>query len=103
MNHDYILDNANGTKIIFIAEIRPDVGDVIRVDYYEDKQPAWIPATPAKLGITGLYKPEEITDNSFADGEISFIQGHDGSLTRKYENDIDRALLELEKRIFNDF
>lgn len=102
MNHDYILDNANGTKIIFIAEIRPDVGDVIRVDYYEDKQPAWIPATPAKLGITGLYKPEEITDNSFADGEISFIQGHDGSLTRKYENDIDRALLELEKRIFND-
>jgi len=103
MNHDYILDNSNSTtSIVFIADIRPDIGDVIRIEYFADKQPAWIPATPAKLGMTGLYKPEQTVDNGHAETTFYFIQGHDGSLTLNYGNDIDRALLELEKRIYND-
>ena len=102
MNVDYVIDNSAGTKIIFIGSNKPVIGDKIQVDYFESKQPAWIPPSPAKLGITKTFIPQEYTDSSYSSGNQSFIQGHDGSLTLKYNNYKDTALLELEKRIYND-
>ena len=102
MNVDYVIDNSAGTKIVFIGADKPVIGDKIQVDYFDVKQPAWIPATPSKLGISQVFIPQEISDTSYSAGSQTFIQGHDGSLTLKYNNFKDTALLELEKRIYND-
>ena len=103
MNNDYVIDNVSATRIVFIGTNKPVVGDVIKVEYYSNKQPAWIPATPSKLGMDKVYLPQQITDSqSYSSGSKTFIQGHDGSLIPLYNDDRDRALLELEKRIYND-
>jgi len=102
MNHDYVIENSSGSRLVFTGEVKPDVGDVIKVVHYDSKQPAWIPATPAKLGITKTFLPGEITDTSYSSGAKTFIEGHDGSLNLKFNDVRDRALLELEKRIYND-
>ena len=102
MNQDYVIDNSAGTKIVFIGNTKPDIADVITIDYFGEKQPSWIPATPSKLGMTQIYVPQEIKDAGYSTGTKTFIQGHDGSLVLKYEDARDRALLELEKRIYND-
>ena len=62
MNVDYVIDNSAGTKIIFIGSNKPVIGDKIQVDYFESKQPAWIPPSPAKLGITKTFIPQEYTE-----------------------------------------
>lgn len=102
MNVDYVIDNSAGTKIVFVGANKPVIGDKIHVDYFDSKQPVWIPATTAKLGMTQTFIPQEVTDSSYSSGSQTFIQGHDGSLTLKYNNYRDTALLELEKRIYND-
>ena len=102
MNHDYVIENSSGSRLVFTGEVKPDVGDVIKVIHYDSKQPAWIPATPAKLGITKTFLPGEVTDTSYSSGAKTFIEGHDGSLNLKFNDVRDRALLELEKRIYND-
>ena len=102
MNYDYVIENSSGTRVVFIGGSKPDVNDVVKAIFYDTKQPAWIPATPAKLGITQVFLPQEITDTSYSAGSKTFIEGHDGSLTLKFNDDRDRALLELEKRIYND-
>ena len=102
MNQDYVIDNSSGTRIVFIGDTKPDIADVITIDYFGEKQPSWIPATPSKLGMTQIYIPQEITDPGYSVGSKTFIQGHDGSLVLKYGDARDRALLELEKRIYND-
>ena len=103
MNHDYVIDNVSTTRIVFIGNNKPQVGDVVKIEYYESKQPIWIPATPSKLGMTKTFLPQQFTDsNSYSSGSKIFTQGHDGSLVLLYNDDRDRALLELEKRIYND-
>lgn len=103
MNNDYVIDNISTTRIVFIGPDKPIVGDVIDIEYYSSKQPVWIPSTPNKLGMMKTFLPQELTDaNSYSSGSKTFIQGHDGSLVLKYNDDRDRALLELEKRIYND-
>jgi len=101
MNVDYVIDNADGTKIVFIGPGKPIIGDTVYVDYFETKQPVWIPATPAKLGIAQSYVPQTIIDSNYSSGTQRFTQGHDGSLTLKYNDYRDTALIELEKRIYN--
>ena len=49
MNHDYVIDNVSTTRIVFIGNNKPQVGDVVKIEYYESKQPIWIPATPSKF------------------------------------------------------
>ena len=102
MNVDYVIDNEGETKIIFTGDNKPDLNDKISVHFFPDKQPAWIPATPSKLGMMPVYLPGEFEDKEYTAGTQTFIQGHDGSVVPKYNDDRDRALLELEKRIYND-
>lgn len=103
MNREYVIDNVSTTRIVFIGNDKPVIGDVITIEYYSSKQPAWIPATPSKLGMIKTFLPQQFSDtNSYSSGSNTFIQGHDGSLVLKYNDDRDRALLELEKRIYND-
>ena len=103
MNQDYVIVNASDNRIVFIGDNKPAVGDKVRIEFYDKKQSAFIPPTPTKLGLYQAYIPSEITDtDSYNKGPQTFIQGHDGSLNVKWFDDRDRALLELEKRIFND-
>ena len=102
MNVDYVIDNEGETKIVFVGDNKPDLNDEISVHYFPDKQPAWIPATPSKLGMMPVYLPGEFEDREYSAGTQTFIQGHDGSMVPKFNDDRDRALLELEKRIYND-
>ena len=102
MNVDYVIDNEGETKIIFTGDNKPDLNDKISVHFFPDKQPAWIPATPSKLGMMPVYLPGEFEDKEYTSGTQTFIQGHDGSMVPKFNDDRDRALLELEKRIYND-
>jgi hypothetical protein len=103
INHDYVIVNKVDTRIIFIGNNKPDVGDIVRIEYFDSKQPVFIPPTPSKLGLYQCFTPSEVTDSlSYSRGPTTFIQGHDGSLNRKFNDDRDRVLLELEKRIFND-
>lgn len=60
----------------------------------------FIPPTPAYLGITSVFNPEIYIDETF-NTPVSFIQGHDGSLTPTFDDFRDEVMLELEKRIFN--
>lgn len=105
INHDYIVDqSSNGTKLVFLGKpsVKPKLGDVITIRYYETRQPTWIPYTPASLGVGKVYKPQELTDSiTYSSGTRKFIQCHDGSLILKYNDFRDTALLELEKRIYN--
>ena len=104
-NHDYIISNSSSeNKIIFIgyANEKPKVNDVITIRHYTTIQPTWVPPTPAKLGASRCYKPEEIIDTeTYSSGSRAFIQCHDGSQVLKYGDMRDTALLELEKRIYN--
>ena len=62
-----------------------------------------IPASPAKLGLSGLYKPGFVTE-TWGSNTRNFIQRHDGSRIATYgvENDLrDLVILELENRIYN--
>lgn len=102
MNNDYVIENSAGTRIVFIGASKPDVNDVVKIYYFSAKQPAWIPSTPSKLGMTTTFLPREVSDASYSSGTKTFIEGHDGSLTLKFNDDRDRALLEIEKRIYND-
>ena len=101
MNVDYVIDNAAGTKIVFIGPGKPVIGDTVYIDYFDTKQPVWIPATPSKLGILQSYVPQTVIDTNYSSGTQRFTQGHDGSLTLKYNDYRDTALIELEKRIYN--
>jgi hypothetical protein len=104
-NHEYIINSSSaGTKLIFIgyASDKPKVNDTITVRHYTTIQPTWVPPTPAKIGASKVYKPEELSDTvTYSSGTRNFIQCHDGALVLKYGDLRDTALLELEKRIYN--
>ena len=103
MNQDYVITNATDNRIVFVGANKPEVNDVVRIEFFDKKQPVFIPPTPSKLGLYQCYVPGEVIDaDSYNKGPQTFIQGHDGSLNAKFLDDRDRALLELEKRIFND-
>ena len=39
MNHDYVIENSSGSRLVFPGEVKPDVGDVIKVVPHDPKQP----------------------------------------------------------------
>lgn len=87
-------------------------GDQITVKEYNQTYGSYVPYTPSKLGIYPLSQPQVVLDVNYATPTY-FIKGHDGSYTKLYgeylpETDTlldfrDQALLEFEKRVFNNF
>lgn len=67
-----------------------------------------IPASPAKLGLSGLYEPKIVTE-TWGTNSRKFIQRHDGSRITVYTSPTvldedyypNKIILELEKRIYN--
>ena len=63
---------------------------------------AYIPATPAYLGVANSYEPKIKTyDEYVGEDKPSVIVGHDGSLTKAYGNVKDLFILRLETLIYS--
>jgi|TARA_R110002074_G_scaffold106530_4_gene230105 hypothetical protein len=75
--------------------------DIIDIVEYETTNGSYIPATPTKLGMFPLYKPEIFTDTTYRTDTL-VIRGHDGSIIAGYSDYRDQLLLELEKRFYNN-
>ena len=68
-----------------------------------------IPASPAKLGLSGVFEPKLVTE-SWGDETRTFIQRHDGSRITAYmppdesafeDYVLNKIILEFETRVFN--
>lgn len=122
LNVDYALDYVDGDTVI--SWINQDIDDMeVTARIYQDAPPAYIPATPTKLGMESAYIPVLEKDTTFVD-PVLMIVGHDGTRTPAWgEINIDESVstqtfvyaedvttdpdirndvyFELEKRIYN--
>lgn len=95
---DYTFVSLNPIQIKLTATFASSTPVITRL--YENTAPAYIPATPSKLGMYKVYKPAIITDSTYA-VPTEVIVGHDGSKTPTYGDERDELLIELENRIYN--
>ncbi|MFA5489528.1 MAG: carbohydrate-binding protein, partial [Candidimonas sp.] len=94
-NYHYVIENG---ELVFIESLSGQI-DVHLYNRYG----SYVPPTPAVLGITGLYKPEIITDTTLMTPR-QFIIGHDGSYNELFNDeyaDLNEIILEFEKRCYN--
>ena len=89
--------NSSNVKIIKSLSI----GDIIKIVDYSNTLGNYVPATPTKLGLYPKFKPELVSDDTYAETQ-NVIVGHDGSRTIAYGDTRDAVILELEKRIYNN-
>ena len=103
VNGNQVLHNIDYTftdeGFVFFSNIAQN--DTIEIHEYENTEGSYVPATPTKLGLYPLFKPELIADTTYNTTQ-NFVRGHDGSLTLAYNDYRDDLLLELEKRIYNN-
>ena len=92
---DYVIEQDIKTVEIFDVQISAEY--MIRV--YKKNRMSFIAPTPSKLGITPWYQPGIVVDNTYPEGPVNFIQGHDGSLTPAWNDYRDELLLEYERRV----
>lgn len=76
-------------------------GEVITVDDYSSTQGCYVPPTPTKLGMYPKFEPKIYVDDTYVDPQ-TVIQGHDGSIIIAFGDDRDEAILEFERRVFNN-
>lgn len=86
-------------------------GDTVVIKEYNQTYGSYVPYTPSKLGLYALSQPSVVLDSNYSTPTY-FIRGHDGSYNKLYGeydavNDVlvdfrDQALLEFEKRIYNN-
>jgi hypothetical protein len=86
-------------------------GDKITVKEYNQTYGSYAPNTPTKLGLYQAFEPKVVLDSNY-NTPTYFIKGHDGAYTKLYgeyisELDVlidfrDQALLEFEKRVYNN-
>jgi hypothetical protein len=88
------------SSVRFLIELNKD--DTIVIDDYTDTTGSYIPTTPTKLGLYPKFTPSIYFDNTYINGPVKVIQGHDGSITVAYNDYRDNIILELEKRIYNN-
>jgi hypothetical protein len=87
-------------------------GDTVTINDYVSTVGSYTPPTPTKLGLYPKYEPMLLQDKTYANDPVIVLQGHDGSLTVAYTSRADwvvgnidfrdLAMLEFEKRIFNN-
>jgi len=77
------------------------VGDVVTIQEYEATYGSYVPNTPTKLGLYPAYVPEIFLDTGYIE-PILVIRGHDGSITRAFNDFRDELLLDFETRIYNN-
>ena len=95
-NEDYTFTDEG-----FILFSNINQNDKIEIHEYENTEGSYVPATPTKLGIYPLYKPEKYVDTSYSTSK-NIIRGHDGSKIIAFDDYRDDLILELEKRIYNN-
>jgi len=100
--NNYTIDTAT-SSVVF--NDTPQTGATIEI-YHANEVSIYsgIPASPAKLGLSGLFEPKIVTE-TWSNNSKTFIQRHDGSritILGDDENDIrNKIILELENRIYN--
>ena len=95
---DYLVSTDAPTIDILIPL---SVGDVVTIQEYEATYGNYVPNTPTKLGLYPAYVPEIFLDTTYVE-PIFVIRGHDGSITRAFNDFRDVLLLEFETRIYNN-
>jgi len=105
---DYIISATSPT-----LEITKDlqVNDTVTINEYNQTYGSYVPNTPTKLGMYPATIPSVVLDSNYTIPTY-FIVGHDGSYNKLYgnydfitgalEDFRDQALLEFEKRIYNN-
>lgn len=103
---DYTLNTTTSSVELKIA---PSNGANV-VIYHATEISAYsaVPASTAKLGLSGLFQPGFKTE-TWGNNSRTFIQRHDGSLITAFSNPagtdedyyVNKIVLELEQRIFN--
>ncbi len=107
-NVDYTISSDSPTVTVTL-DLVP--GDQIVIKEYNQTYGSFVPYTPSKLGLYELYEPSVVLDSNYTTPTY-FIKGHDGSYTKLYGTYIpetntlldfrDQALLEFEKRVYNN-
>lgn len=77
------------------------IGDRIAIREYQTTYGSFVPNTPTKMGLYAAYRPEKFLDESLVTPAL-VIRGHDGSITRAFNDYRDDVLLEFENRIYNN-
>lgn len=67
---------------------------------YNTISDSYIPATPSRLGLYPVFKPEKFVDLTLKE-PIFVIQGHDGSIMPAYNDFRDDVILEFENFIYD--
>ena len=96
IDYTFETDSSNVKLIKTIA-----IGDILKITDYTNTLGNYVPPTPTKLGLYSKFKPEIVSDNTYAITQ-NVIVGHDGSRTIAYGDSKDNVILELEKRIYNN-
>jgi hypothetical protein len=97
-DQDYVVAT-DGPRITILTDLV--LGDVLLLQEYTETYGSFVPNTPTKLGLYPAWRPEIVVQKTSA-GTQSVIVGHDGSITRTFDDIRDDVLLEFETRIFNN-
>ena len=89
----------DGPRITVLTSL--SVGDKITIQEYSSTYGSFCPNTPTKLGLYPAWRPE-IVEIKGSTGNDTMIRGHDGSLTKAFNDIRDQVLLEFELRIYNN-
>jgi len=98
LNKDYKVSDS-GLYVTFTSyEVKPE--DNIKIRYYSQLAETFIPPSATKLGISALYEPKTFIDNNYPT-PVTFIMGHDGSVTPGWGDRTDDILLMFETLVYN--
>ena len=92
---DYGMDQV---QIEFVEPVLSS--DVIELRRYNNIEEAYIPPSATLLKINPLYEPKFVQDDNY-ESSVEFLQGHDGSLTPKFNDRTDDILLMFETLLWN--
>jgi hypothetical protein len=99
INQDYNFDVIDSSVVI----LKPmSQGDQLAIKDYPDTLGSFVPPTPSKLGLYPKYQPKIYLDDTYAQGPVNVIQGHDGSIMVAFNDYRDDIILEFERRVYNN-